>query len=78
LSFSFINKSHDIKTKTTLTTKANYDLDFVITLLLAQDETAQFISKKIAKEFVSPNPDPQLISRLAIEFKNSNYDIKAL
>ena len=48
----------------------------VLDILVDQSATAKFIAKKLAVKFVSDNPSPALVSRVADAFHNSKGDIK--
>jgi uncharacterized protein (DUF1800 family) len=54
------------------------DTQGVIDRILAQPATAQLIAGKVAQDFVSPQPDPAFVTRLADTFRRSKYDIKTL
>ncbi len=54
--FMFRRGIHDYGNKTVLGKSGNFDGDQVIDILLAKPETAQFITRKLWKEFVSPAP----------------------
>jgi uncharacterized protein (DUF1800 family) len=74
--FKWRNPAHDDGVKTVLGHSGNFDGDDVLDILLAQPETAEFITAKLWKEFVSPTPDPREVRRIARRFRDSNYDIK--
>jgi len=67
---------HDYGSKTVLGRTGNFDGDAVLDLLLAQPATADYITIKLWREFVSPDPDPREIRRVAQAFRMSNYDIR--
>jgi uncharacterized protein (DUF1800 family) len=67
---------HDYGSKTILQRTGNLDGDAVLDVLLAQPETAQHITTKLWREFVSPEPDPREVRRVARAFADSHYDIK--
>jgi uncharacterized protein (DUF1800 family) len=48
----------------------------VLDILVAHPSTAKFIATKLARKFVSDNPDPALVARIAEAFRKSNGDIK--
>ena len=75
--FVFRPRLHDDGTKVVLTKSGNFDGDAVLDILLARQETAEFVSTKLWREFVSPEPDKAEIARIARRFRESNYDIKA-
>ncbi len=75
--FRFRRLLHDSGSKTILGRTGNFDGDDVIDILLAQPATAEFIARKLWREFVSPEPDPAEVGRIAARFRDSGYDIKA-
>ena len=50
----------------------------VLGKILKQDSVAPFIATKVAREFVDQDPDPAFVTRIAGNFRNSNYDLKTL
>ena len=44
--------------------------------LLARPETPHYVTAKLWREFVSPDPDPAEVRRIAARFAASRYDIK--
>ncbi len=54
------------------------DGEQVIDLLVKNPSTAKFISTKLARRFVSDNPPPALVARMAGTFKSSDGDIRAV
>ena len=58
-------RAHDDGEKTFLGRTGNFDGDDVLDILLAQPQTAEFIVAKLWREFVSPQPDPAEVKRLA-------------
>jgi uncharacterized protein (DUF1800 family) len=74
--FKFRRLQHDYGSKSVLGRSGDLDGDNVLDLLLAQPETAQFITAKLWREFVSPDPDPAEVKRIAARFRESGYDIK--
>ena len=48
----------------------------MLDLLLGEPATAEFITRKLWREFVSPDPDETAIRRIAQRFRDSRYDIK--
>ena len=48
----------------------------VLDMLVDQPNTAKFIARKLAVKFVSDNPSPALVARVADAFHNSKGDIK--
>ena len=74
--FVFRRAVHDYGNKTVLGRTGNLDGDDVIDILLAQPSTAEFVSRKLWREFVSPDPDAAEVKRIAARFRDSGYDIK--
>ncbi len=75
---NFIVRSawHDNGVKQVLGQSGNFDGDAVLDILLAQAACADFIVDKLWREFVSPQPDPAEVRRIAQKFRNSHYEIK--
>ncbi|MEO8738868.1 MAG: DUF1800 domain-containing protein [Casimicrobiaceae bacterium] len=67
---------HDNTAKTVLGRSGNLDGDQVLDILLAQPQTAEFVTRKLWREFVSPDPDDAEVKRIARQFRDSHYDIK--
>jgi uncharacterized protein (DUF1800 family) len=74
--FMFRRQLHDDGTKTVLGRTGNLDGDAVLELLLAQPQTAELIVAKLWREFVSLQPDPAEVRRIARLFRESGYDVK--
>jgi uncharacterized protein (DUF1800 family) len=74
--FVFRPRLHDDGTKVVLAKAGNLDGDAVLDILLARPETAEFITTKLWREFVSPEPDKAEVARIARRFRESSYDIK--
>ena len=69
---------HDYGTKTVLGRSGNLDGDDVLDALLAQRATAEFITRKLWREFVAPDPDEAQVRRIATRFRDARYDIKVV
>ena len=67
---------HDGGMKTVLGRSGDFQGDDVIDILLEQPATAEFVVGKLWKEFVSPQPDPAEVARIARVFRGSGYQIK--
>jgi uncharacterized protein (DUF1800 family) len=80
--FKFDDKLHDPDAKLVLGKKINgggmKDGEQVIDLLVHHPSTARFISTKLARRFVSDNPPPALVDRMAQTFQSSDGDIRAV
>ncbi|MGQ5525450.1 DUF1800 domain-containing protein [Chitinimonas sp. PSY-7] len=69
---------HDAGEKTIFGQRGNYDPDAFLDLLLNRPETAEFITTKLWKEFISPQPDVAEVKRWAKQFRDQRYEIKPL
>jgi len=80
--FKFDDRLHDPDPKLVLGKKIHAggmkDGEQVIDLLVHHPSTAKFISTKLARRFVSDNPPPALVSRMAETFQSSDGDIRAV
>jgi uncharacterized protein (DUF1800 family) len=80
--FKFDERIHDPDPKIVLGKKIHSggmkDGEQVIELLVKNPSTAKFISTKLARRFVSDNPPPALVARMAEIFKSSDGDIRAV
>src|SRR5712692_5657172 len=80
--FKFDERLHDPDSKIVLGKKIHAggmkDGEQVIDLLVHHPSTAKFISTKLARRFVSDNPPPALVSRMAETFQSSDGDIRAV
>jgi uncharacterized protein (DUF1800 family) len=80
--FKFDDRLHDPDPKIVLGKKIHAggmkDGEQVIDLLAHHPSTAKFISTKLARRFVSDNPPPALVNRMAETFQSSDGDIRAV
>lgn len=76
--FFFRRGLHDFGQKAVLGRTGDFDGDAVLDILLAHPQTAEFISRKLWKEFISPTPDDEELHRFARIFRNSRFDIKTV
>ena len=80
--FKFDDRLHDPDPKIVLGKKIHAggmkDGEQVIDLLVHYPSTAKFISTKLARRFVSDNPPPALINRMAETFQSGDGDIRAV
>jgi uncharacterized protein (DUF1800 family) len=74
--FLFRRMAHDDGVKTVLGRTGAFDGDAVLDILLAQPQTAELIVAKLWREFVSPEPDPAEVKRLARAFRESRYSVR--
>src|SRR5204863_491636 len=76
--FVFRRFVHDYGSKTVLGRSGYFDGDDVLDILLAKPQTAEFITRKLWREFVSPDVDEAEVMRIASRFRDSRYDIKVV
>jgi uncharacterized protein (DUF1800 family) len=76
--FTYRRFIHDDGEKVIFGKRGNYGAEDVLNLLLARPETAEFITRKLWREFVSPVPGEGDVKYLAGVFRNSRYDTKSL
>ncbi|MBK1648033.1 DUF1800 domain-containing protein [Rhabdochromatium marinum] len=69
---------HDRGVKTLFGRTGRFDGNQVLDLLLARPETAQHITRKLWREFISPQPDATEIQRIADRFRQNHYAIQPL
>ncbi len=70
--------AHDTGTKTILGKTGNFDGRDVLEIIVAQPQSARFISGKLWKFFASENPDKALIDALADAFRSNGNHFKPL
>ena len=75
---TFEPRRHDAGPKTVLGKTGNFDGDDVIDIILKQDRTAVFLTEKLWRYFISPEPDPALVQAWAADFRSSGYQVKSL
>jgi len=78
--FKFDDKMHDPTSKMVLGKKIHAggmkDGEQVIEMLAKHPSTAKFVSTKLARRFVSDDPPPALVERMAKTFQKSEGDIR--
>ena len=68
---------HDTGDKTVLGSSGRFDGDAVLDIILTKPQTSEYITTKLWREFVSDDPDPREVKRIAQIFRGQHYDIKA-
>ncbi len=76
--FIFRRNQHDNGSKTFLGKTGNYDGDDILTILLENKHTADYISKKIYRYFVNENINTANQQWLSSRFYSNNYDVSKL
>ena len=67
---------HDFEEKTFLNQTGNWTGDDIINIILEQEVTAQFLSRKIYEWFVYEAPSEEFIDEMAHIMRENNYEIK--
>jgi uncharacterized protein (DUF1800 family) len=67
--FTVVRRQHDDGVKHFLGASGNLDGDDIVALVLQQPRAAEFIVGKLWREFVTPEPDPAAVRRLAADFR---------
>src|SRR5450432_2906961 len=76
--YDFRPRQHDDGIKTFFGKTGNLSGEDVLEILLAQKQTALFITGKIYRYFVNETVDEERVNSLASRFYDSGYDIRAL
>ena len=80
--FRFRRAIHDDGVKKVLGQEGRFNGDDMITLLLQQPATGEFVVGKLWREFVSPDPartaNAAVVKKLAADWRAANYEIKPL
>lgn len=76
--FIFRKNQHDVGGKTFLGKTGNFDGDDILNMLLENEQTANYISKKIYRYFVNENVSEQNQQWLSSRFYSNNYNIAKL
>lgn len=77
-SFRFMPGQFDGGLKTFLGQTGPWDGDQVIDIILSQPACARFLVTKLWRFFVSDNPGPDLVDRLAGELHRNNFELRPL
>lgn len=73
--FAFKRALHDDGLKTFLGETGPWDGTDVLRIILNQPVTPRWIASRLARFFVSPTPDPQLVEALAQQLWESRYEL---
>ncbi len=65
------------KDKTFLGKTGNFTYTDIIDIILTKDAAAEFICRKLYKEFVFYKPNEPFVKQMALVFRNANYSIRA-
>lgn len=69
---------HDNGVKTVFGKRGDFDGDQMLDLLLARPETANFVTAKLWREFISDTPDTGQVAVMAAAFRSRDYDIRTV
>ncbi|MDO6460009.1 DUF1800 domain-containing protein [Granulosicoccaceae sp. 1_MG-2023] len=78
LAFQIRTRQHDAGEKVIFGQRGRFDGDDLVSLILQQPATAEFLVAALWREFISPQPDPQLVSRWAAQLREQHYEIQPL
>lgn len=78
LDFRFKPKFHDAKEKSLFGRRGNLALNDVIELLLAHPATAEHLTRKLWRHFISDTPDDSLVAQWANIYRALDYDTRPL
>ena len=73
--FLFRPRQHDDGVKVVLGKSLKSGTE-VLELLLAQPATAEYVAARLWREFVSPQPQPEELKRVAAAWRSSGYDVR--
>lgn len=73
--YTFRRFLHDGGEKTVFGKTGNFDGDAVLDIVLSQPAAADFIVRKLWREFVSPQPDEVRVKKIAAGFRSSGWNI---
>ncbi len=76
--FVFVSNQHDYGQKTFMGRTGNFDGDDIIEVLVGHPATAQRIGRKLFAYFAYPDPEPEVVERLASIYLGTGFSIKAV
>ena len=76
--FMFRPGIHDRGLKQFMGRSGNFKGDDIIDIILAQKQSALFISRKLWEYFVYPNPESETVEALAAVLRGNNFEFKPL
>ena len=74
-SFRIARRQHDAETKTVLGETGRLTGEDILAITLEQPWTSAHLVKKLWREFISDQPDPQEVNRLAGIFRKNDYQL---
>jgi uncharacterized protein (DUF1800 family) len=76
--FQFEENLHDFGEKKFIGKKGDFDGDDIVQIILALPRTAEFVTEKMWKCFISEDMDEEAIKGIAKKFRDSKYDMMVL
>ncbi|WHZ21804.1 MAG: putative SIGNAL PEPTIDE PROTEIN [Nitrospira sp.] len=76
--FRIERRRHDSGRKEVFGKSGYFDGDDILSLTLEQPQTSRYLVRKLWREFISDEPDPTEVDRLAGRFRLKDYDITSL
>lgn len=76
--FVFRKNQHDFGTKTFMGETGDFNGDDIIAIVLANPQTARYLTEKLYRFFVSPQFNEVMVSKWANQLYKNNYDIAQL
>lgn len=76
--FTFNRRQHDDGVKEVLGRTGRFDGDDILALTLEEPACAPYVTAKLWREFVSDDPDPREVARLAALFRHHDYQLAPL
>ena len=74
--FFFNRNQHDFGVKSFLGQAGNFDGDDIVDIIMAQPAAAEYVCGRLWSFFAYPDPEPEVISRLAGIFRRNNTQIR--
>ena len=74
--FFFNTNQHDFGVKSFLGQAGNFDGDDIVDIIMAQPAAAEDVCGKLWSFFAYPDPEPEVVSRLAGIFRRNNSQIR--
>ena len=75
---TFVPRLHDDESKTFLGHTGNFGADDIIDIIVAEPASAQFITRKLFRFFVYPDPPDDVLAPFVQVYRSNNYSIKEL
>lgn len=76
--FRFVSRQHDSGQKEFMGKSGDFGGEDIIDMVLANKQTAHYLSAKLFQYYVSDQPDERIIQKMADRLFKSNYDIEDL